>query len=134
MSQKDKFAWNAFIAKFPDFCNECYYNFRVGEGVTINTEFEPNIMKMVKAVSQLRIDVITIHDDYLRIIELKPYGSCTALGQLAVYNQLMKRKYANLFHIIPTLVCFRCPEDIATVLDHYGFDLYTVDVPENVQL
>lgn len=134
MSPKDTIVWNAFIDNNPDFCKEVYYNFRVGEGVTLNTEFEPNIVKMAKSISQLRIDAITVHANYIRIVELKPYGSCTALGQLIAYNFLLSKRYANLPHVIPTLMCFSCPHDIKTVLNEIRFDIIRVPVPSHVQL
>ena len=103
MSPKDIAVWEQFIEHNPEFTNEVYYNFRVGEGMTLAIEYESNIAKMAKAITQLRIDVLSVHKDFIRVIELKPLASCTAIGQLLAYTTLIERQYANIPQIAPTL-------------------------------
>ena len=124
MSVEDTATWNQFIVQYPNFCRHVHYNVRVGKGAYYSPNTPPNYQKMISDLSMLRIDAITIHSDIIRVIEVKPRGTTTAVGQLITYDQLLREKFAQLPPTQKTLVCITCPQDIVSTLHSNGIELY----------
>lgn len=128
--KKDVLVWETFIDHFPGYFSSCDYNVRVGEGIIIDHNWHISIQNMATALTQLRIDVIGESNNDITIIELKPYGSCTAIGQLLAYTKLYADKYTNYNELIPLLLCFYCPPDIKKILEFYDIQIIEVPHPE----
>jgi len=82
--------WNRFVVKFPKRFDTVDYDFRVGEGMPYQEDWEDNIRRMVTAITQKRIDVVGWNGDRPTIIEVKVRAGLSALGQVLGYAALFR--------------------------------------------
>ena len=68
--------------------------------------------QVAAAVSRKRIDVVCVTDTELWIVEVKPYGNFTSLGQALVYTRLFDLEYAHSVPVVPMVVCAELDPDL----------------------
>lgn len=101
----EKQVWNRFVVKFPKRFDTVDYDFRVGEGMPYQDDWEPNIRRMVTALTQKRIDVVGWNGDRPTIIEVKVRAGLSALGQVLGYIELFKSELPSFPNPRPMIVC-----------------------------
>ena len=97
--------WNRFIVKFPGRFDTVDYDFRVGEGMPYQDDWEDNIRRMVTALTQKRIDVVGWNGDRPTIIEVKVRAGLSALGQILGYVALFKLELPKINFPRAMIVC-----------------------------
>jgi len=118
--------WERFLALYGREFTGFVYDVRVGEGITIRPEWGDEIARMAKLLTQKRIDVVGYKPGEIWIIEVKPHGGLSALGQLTVYEELYRIKYNPTQTIRKALVCETVDPDLRGLLPKYGVTLYIV--------
>ncbi len=119
MSARDGEIWEKYVQENPDIIDKVTYAVRVGNGMPLEKNWEPNIQKMAKELSQKRIDAVVEHADHIEIIEVKPRASFSALGQLLGYRQLYVEYYKTGKPIRLTVVCeYVSPDDLKLFQEH----------------
>lgn len=115
MAGEDKAVWERFIEKFPDRFETVDYDFRVGEGETPPADFPENYARMVTSLSQLRIDAVCWIGEKPTIVEVKPRGLISAVGQLTGYRVLWMKDFKEFGTPDLLLVCGMVNDDALTV-------------------
>jgi len=95
MRPEETDTWNRFVVKFPDRFDTVDYDFRVGLGAPVAENEEDNYRRMIKMLSQKRIDALAWNDDLPTIIEVKVRTGLSALGQVLGYKILLESIFQN---------------------------------------
>jgi len=88
--------WERFVEKFPDRFDSVDYDFRVGEGQKIQYEYPAKYERMIKMLSQHRIDVVGWNKEKPTIVEVKDRAILSTIGQLMGYHTLFVIEFSNL--------------------------------------
>jgi len=101
----DKEVWNKFLAKYGNLYKGFQYDVTCG----MTSEPEPHwtepTIKDAQILSKLRIDVVGESQDFIDIIEVKPRGNMSAIGQLLTYRQHYTADYEPQKPVRMVLVC-----------------------------
>lgn len=73
--------------------------------------------KVAAGVSRKRIDVVCLVDSDFWVVEVKPYASMLAVGQVISYARLFAKEYLRSGRVMPVIVCDNKDEDL---LDGFG--------------
>jgi len=109
--------WGRFIDANPGYFDSVDYDFRVGVGAPQDESFTPNYQRMVKMLSQHRIDVLGWNGDKPTIVEVKGRAIISTLGQVLGYKTLFDREHAVFGPAEMLVVCDRIGEDVMMVFD-----------------
>jgi len=119
MMQDEVEIWERFIKNNPGFFITCDYDFRVGDGVALDEDWEDNIKRMATMISQKRIDVLGWVGESPTIVELKRRVGLNTLGQILGYKTLFIKDFPNIK--IPELLVIAesIDEDNILVMDSF---------------
>ncbi len=109
--------WERFIDAHPGYYSTCDYDYRVGEGMILNIEWEDNIKRMATAITQKRIDVLAWVGDIPTIIEVKRRAGLGTLGQLLGYWSLFRKDFPHFVRPKLLLICESIDEDTIAVME-----------------
>lgn len=126
MIGEDKIVWDRFVEKFPKRFESVDYDFRVGEGEKILDELNENYQKMVKMLSQLRIDALGWNGEQPTIVEVKPRTVVSALGQLLGYRTLFVKEFTNIVAPELLMVCGVVSQDVLVVFQEHKIPIEVV--------
>jgi hypothetical protein len=126
LSPADTIIWDIFLLKNPDFFNAVTYDVRVGQGITVEGNYEPKIVDMAKMLSQRRIDVLGERNGELWIVELKFDPGISLLGQLLGYKTLLLQEIKLSTPIKLFAIVNRIDQDLKNVLIAHGILFHTV--------
>lgn len=126
LSPADTIIWDIFLLKNPDFFDAVTYDVRVGQGITVEGNYEPKIVNMAKMLSQRRIDVLGERNGELWIIELKFDPGISLLGQLLGYKTLLLQEIKLSTPIKLFAIVNRIDQDLKNVLIAHGILFHTV--------
>lgn len=102
------------------------FDLHLGEGIKLEKEYDENIMRMAKTLSQKRVDVVIEYDKEIKIIELKKRAGLDTLGQLLGYEDLYIKEYKPSKKVIKLLVCEEIEPDVETILKKNNIDIFFV--------
>jgi len=108
--------WEKFMIEFPDRFESVDYDFRVGKGAFSPEAFEVNWGRMVKMLSQKRIDVLGWVEDSPTIVEVKRRVGLSTLGQVIGYRILFMHDFKNFGRPEALVICETISEDDMEVL------------------
>jgi hypothetical protein len=118
--------WIRFIEKYPDFFDSVDYDIHVGHGVTTPPETEPKMAKMMKQLTQKRIDVVGYKEDQIWLIETKLYAGVGAIGQILSYHTLYKEQFNPSKKIVLAIITDRAQADISRLCTTHHINLFEV--------
>jgi len=118
--------WERFLEAYGDAFIGFDYDVRVGEGIKPPPEVEDEFKKMWRELTKKRIDVVGYRDDYIAVIEVKPYARLSALGQAIAYRELYLRYFSPPQPVRALVVCERVDPDVMEVFEQYDVDVITV--------
>jgi len=116
MTIEEKNIWEKFMTRYPERFETVDYDFRVGRGSPAPGEFQENWIRMVKMLSQKRIDVIGWVEDSPTIIEVKRRVGLSTLGQILGYRTLFMIDFKNFGKPDVLVVCEVISNDDMVVL------------------
>lgn len=118
--------WERFLSRYGREFTGFTYDVRVGEGVEVRPYWGDEIARMAKLLTMKRIDVVGYKPGEVWIIEVKPHGGLSALGQLIAYETLYRIKFNPTQTIRKALVCETVDPDLPGLLLQYDITLYRV--------
>lgn len=104
LSKEDSRVWTTFIAEHPTFFDFVAYDVRVGAGHEPQAQFNDNINRMAKLLTQKRIDVVAVKEHSVYVVEIKPIFSGAAVGQVLLYTRLATRQFNLSQQIFPLII------------------------------
>jgi len=102
------------------------YDIHVGEGVLPPSGLPDWIRAVVEATSKKRIDAVAESSREIWIIEVKPRGGMSAVGQLLAYEILYQGQFKPVKPLKKVLVAERMAPDLDLVFAQYDIEVYLV--------
>lgn len=126
---KDVLVWETFISENPEAYDQVEYNIRVGTGIKYIPETQYQLQNMATKLSQMRIDVVGYKNGTIELIELKPIGGATLIGQLVTYPILYKQTFEISYLPKSKGICFYSSPDIKYVAKQLNVEIKEVTAP-----
>lgn len=126
MIEQESRVWNRFIDEYPGYFDSCDYDWRVGDGMPIEPEWNENIKRMAKMITQKRIDVLGWVGDQPTIVEVKNRAELDTLGQILGYFDLFIRVFVNFPEPLMLIVCNMIGPDDRFVMEKHDIKIVTV--------
>lgn len=120
MLAEDNAVWTRFLKAEADRISELWYDIRVGQPVYITPESSEMERRIARGLTRKRIDVICRVGRDLWVVEIKPYASMLALGQVISYARLFALEYVVQGRILPVIVCDTVDGDLIDEFDELG--------------
>jgi hypothetical protein len=118
--------WDRFLHSKHETFLSLSYDVHVGEGVIPPPGLPDWINNVIAATSQKRIDVVAETKDSIWIIELKPRGGMSAVGQLLAYEVLYNIKFKPIKPLKKVMMCERMAPDLDIVYSSYGIEIIII--------
>ena len=116
----DKIVWNKFLAKY----SGQYLNFKYDVTCGMTSENMPDwnesTIKDKEILSKLRIDAVGETPGFFDIIEVKPRGNMSGIGQLLTYQNHYIKEYQPTKPTRKILVCEEIDPNIIELCNQYG--------------
>ena len=126
MLGEDIEVWTRYLQNPITKITEVWYDVHVGVGLRIPADASDMEKRISAGVGRKRIDVIARVGGGLWVVELKPYASMQALGQIITYSRLFIDEYKPQGQVWPVIICNDFDDDCVA-----DFDLLGVIVIEN---
>ena len=126
MGTEDAATWERFISKYPSAYEQVAYDVAVGEGASFNTIVNPATGGHVNKLYQRRIDVVAKDGGSVHLIEVKPFVTTSALGQIQSYEKLFMRDFPQLDISNLIIVTGHVAPDMEFLLEGSGVELVVV--------
>lgn len=126
MKKGEAAVWDRFLAQMPWNVVSVLYDVRLGEGARVDDGVPDWVKRMAWALSTKRVDVLVETPLEFIIVEVKPRGALSAIGQLLGYLVLFQRQFHPQKRVRLALVCERVAPDMTPILSEYGIETYVV--------
>lgn len=123
---EDTEVWTAYLKDPVAPIKEVWYDVHVGEPVKVLDETDELSRRVAAGVSRKRIDVICRVGGGFWVVEIKPFGSMLALGQVLSYTRLFIAEYAPDGEVWPVIVCNNVDPDLVDDFEAAGVAVITV--------
>ena len=130
MLAQDRIVWTAMLTEFPTLFARVAYNVHVGTSSLAAPGQTPMEIAIAQGVGRKRIDVVADTGQAIWIIEVKPYGNHTALGQVQLYADLFERDYEPALPLEPVLIVASHDPDLMPLAERLRIRVMDVEVPE----
>lgn len=120
MLAEDNDVWSKFLEQNFERLDEVWYDVRVGQPVDVGEDASDMERKIAAGLTRKRIDVVAISGGNYWVIEVKPYASMLALGQVISYARLFAMQYEVTGRVIPVIVCDSIDEDLVDEFKEMG--------------
>jgi len=105
MLSEDSIVWTRWLRRNVGVLKHVWYDVHVGAPVRVPTDLPPEMLAVSRAVTRKRIDAVGYTGTDYWVIEVKPFGGFTALGQIVAYRRLFDAEYPPPRPPIGVLVC-----------------------------
>ena len=109
---EDCAVWSRWLAANAHRLTGVWYDVHVGRPMAVPPDLQPLMIDVAAAVSRKRIDVVARTPTERWVIEVKPYGNYTALGQAVVYSRLFSLEHPGGLPVVPMVVCAQIDPDL----------------------
>jgi hypothetical protein len=120
MLVEDRGVWSRWLEVHGAVVGRCWYDVHVGEAVPVPVGLGPEIEAVSLGVTRKRIDVVALVGGVYWVVEVKPYGSQTALGQVLNYSRLFTLEFGPEKMVQPVVVCCAVDPDLAADFGRFG--------------
>lgn len=120
MLAEDNAVWSAFLEQNFERLTEVWYDVRVGKPVETNSDATDMEKKIAAGLTRKRIDVVAVSGGNYWVIEVKPYASMLALGQIMTYARLFALQFAVGARVVPVIVCDKIDDDLIDEFNEMG--------------
>lgn len=117
---EDTGVWTRFLQTDAYRLKEVWYDVRVGMPVDLGVGASEMEKKIAAGLTRKRIDAVCSVGGGFWVVEVKPYASMLAVGQVISYVRLFKLQYTVPGQIIPVIVCDAFDEDLVDEFDELG--------------
>ena len=126
MLAEDTGVWSAYLADPIAPISEVWYDVHVGKAMEVTAGASEIEKKVAAGISRKRIDVVCRVGGGFWVVEIKPFGSMLALGQVLSYHRLFVDEYAPPGEVWPVIVCFEADVDLLDEFEALGVAVITV--------
>lgn len=126
LSMLDTAVWKRFLRTDEAVPWSWRYDMRLGHGSFGQRFVDDDLAPAWAALVKKRVDCIGVAGGDVVIVEVKPIGGMSALGQVLTYWELFKAKGKPTASVTPWVVCGRADEDVISVYEVYGVRLSVV--------
>jgi hypothetical protein len=99
--------WEKFLAQYGPMFSRFDYDVHLGPGAEPPEGSPDWLIRQVQAVSRDRVDVVAHTTDQVWIVEIKPRGGKSAVGQLLQYQREYLEEVQPAKPVVNVLVCER---------------------------
>jgi len=126
MLAEDTEVWSKYLADPIDAIAEVWYDVHVGLPVEVPDAADALGARIARGITRKRIDVVCRVDSTLWVVEIKPFASMTALGQVLGYTRLFIEEYRPTVEVLPVIVCDAVDDDLVDEFEVDGVLVITV--------
>ena len=126
---EDTLVWTAWLTKNAHRIAGVWYDVHVGQAVPVPPGAHPSLQADTDAITRKRIDVVAKTPTEIWVVELKPYGNYSALGQAQVYARLFSLEYNAGLPVVPMVICFELDPDLVDDFQRLGVRFEEVGYP-----
>lgn len=123
MGQLDALIWSAWLPSCDHELGLSWYDLKVGSPIALPPGATPEMIRLADGTGSKRIDVLCEVDDELWCIEVKPYITHVALGQVLAYAHLVAERYTLDRPLRPALICGEHDPDLEQLVSLQGIIL-----------
>ena len=120
MLSEDIEVWSTYLKNPLVPITEVWYDIHVGAPVKVLDEADELARRIAAGVSRKRIDVVCRVGGGFWVVEVKPFASMLALGQVISYTQLFVGEYTVDGEVWPVIVCTAADDDLLGQFDALG--------------
>jgi hypothetical protein len=120
MLSEDTEVWTRYLKDPISPISEVWYDIHVGGGIKVDNNADEITHKIANGVGRKRIDVVARVGGGYWVIELKPYGSMQAVGQIISYVRLFTKEYEVNGEIWPVIICNDFDTDLVDEFEEFG--------------
>ena len=102
------------------------FDFRLGQGMTIDPDWPPEIARMARALTQRRVDVLATTPAGSWVLEIKERAGPSAVGQLLTYRELYMLQERPRQAPRLGIIADRNSYDMHAVYALFGIELFLV--------
>jgi len=117
---QDTTVWTRWLEHNAHRITGVWYDVHVGTPVQVDDRAPDWLRRVAAGVTRKRIDVVAKAPPETWVIEIKPYGSYTALGQALVYSRLFRVEHQPYLPVVPLVICAEIDPDIVDDFVAYG--------------
>ncbi|MCD6590287.1 hypothetical protein J7K74_03850 [Candidatus Woesearchaeota archaeon] len=127
MGPMEKVIWDKFLLTTPLKFIKIEYDVRVGPGYVPKEKYPEYIIRMAKALTQLRIDAVGHQKERIWIFEVKPRAGRSALGQLESYRYWYIKDYKPTKPVQLAVVAYYIDPNLEPIFEHRGIYVFLVE-------
>lgn len=120
MLAEDTGVWTRYLRDPLVPIKQVWYDVHVGRGMALPAGASDMDRRIAAGVSRKRIDVVASVAGGLWVVEIKPFASMLAVGQVITYYKLFVQEYAPGVETWPVIVCDAADEDLIDEFDMLG--------------
>lgn len=120
MLHEDNSVWTRFLTTDAERIKQVWYDVRVGQPVVLEPDATDIDRRIAAGLTRKRIDAVCSVGGGFWVVEIKPYASMLAVGQVLSYSRLFALEYAPGGQVIPVIVCDSYDEDLVDEFDELG--------------
>jgi len=118
--------WRRFLVLRPSMFASFAFQVEVGSGQPLPAAASDSDRKVWDKLTSKRIDAVGINKDGITVIEVKPRGGASALGQALVYRDLYIQKRKPAQPVAALVVCNYIDEDVRLTALRYNVSFLAV--------
>jgi hypothetical protein len=118
--------WRRFRLLRPSMFDSFVFQVEVGSGQPLPASASDADRKAWEKLTSKRIDAVGINKDGITVIEVKPRGGASALGQALVYRDLYIQKIKPAQPVAALVVCNYIDEDVRLSALRYNVSFLAV--------
>jgi len=127
MLSEDTEVWSKYLSAPIVPIKAVWYDVRVGKPVQLPGGASQMELQIAAGLTRKRIDVIAAVGSGFWVIEVKPFASMLALGQIISYRHLFVQEYTVDGDVWPVVVCDAADEDLVDEFEMLGVALIVND-------
>lgn len=127
MMAEDTAVWTKYLKSPLVPLKEVWYDVHVGGAVPLPAGASDMDRRIASALTRKRIDVVARVGGGYWVIEVKPFASMLALGQVLSYHRLFVREYRVDGETWPVIVCDSADDDLLDEFDAAGVGVVAND-------
>lgn len=129
MLEEDRVVWTRWLRMRGSRIDRVWYDVHVGLPVEVPNDLPPEIRAVSLAVTRKRIDCVARSGLEWWVIEVKPFGNFTALGQVIGYRRLFQEEYEVAGTVVGVVVCGKVDPDLVDDFADRGVRIEEVGYP-----
>lgn len=123
----DTLVWHEFLREFGPAVDRVWYDVKCGSPIAVPAAASPAEKRIAEGTGCRRIDAVCQMASELWIVEIKPLGDHTSLGQALTYVTLFGQRYRTDLWCVPVVVCAEADSDMRGMFEQEGVRLVIVD-------